>query len=218
LQKAERPFQFVTASYLVQIQNLRASTLTELNQGLEASNDASIFFHTFHSLGRHHFLTEGFSNDFAHWVEAALNRAELAEQLASLDVRQYTTLAELRRDLHRIVGDFCRQQPTLAKEAAFEPFHFCEAVEVALPLGISAWNLEEFSAGLRRLSHSSLHYHFIASRLRLQLQTNDFSLWIDKSLGRPALAARMNGLDIYTNTLDGLSALLIKLVKEELGQ
>src|SRR6202034_3581787 len=89
-------FQFVTASYVIRINNQKATTLNELRTGLDQASDASIFFHTFQSLGRHHFLTEGFSNELAQWVLTGLNRPQLAERLGGLDVRDYLSLAELR--------------------------------------------------------------------------------------------------------------------------
>lgn len=217
MRAAEHPFQFVTASYLTRIGNDKARTLAELAEGLGNSSDASVFYHTFQSLSRHHFLTEGFSNDFAQWALAACNRAELAEQLAGLDIRDYLSLAELRSDLQRIVADYCANNPRQAGQEAFEPFYFCEAVEVTVPLGVEARTLEEFRAGLERLSHASLHYHFIASRLRLHLRTNDFSNWLENSLGLGALAQRVNRVDVYTNTLDSAQAKLVALVDKELA-
>ena len=98
------PFQFATASYLIRIENQAAANLAELEQGINECSDGSIFYHTFQSLGRHHFLTEGFSNDFAQWVQSSRNRPALAEQLASLDVREYVSLDALRKDLAQIVG------------------------------------------------------------------------------------------------------------------
>jgi hypothetical protein len=120
---AEHPFHFVTASYLTRIGNHKASTLAELSEGLDRCSDASIFYHTSQTLSRHHFLTEGFSNDFAQWVLAACNRAELAEQLAGLDIRDYLSLAELRRDLLRIMTEYCASNPQLAHQQAFEPLY-----------------------------------------------------------------------------------------------
>jgi hypothetical protein len=218
LKTAERPFQFVTASYLVLIGNHKATNLAEFLEGLEESTDASIFYHTFQSLTRHHFLTEGFSNDFAQWVLAACNRAELAERLASLDIRDYLSLAELRGDLCRIVSEYIGSNPEHAQQRGFEPFFFCEAVEVAVPLDQEAWSLEDFRRGLEHLSHASFHYHFIASRLRLHLRTNDFSHWLDTSLSLRDLAQKINGVDIYTNTIEGARERLISLVDEELAR
>src|ERR1700737_930440 len=103
---AETPFEFVTVSYLTRIGNQSAGTLSEFLAGLENCSDASIFHHTFQTLGRHHFLTEGFSNDFAQWVLADANRNDLAEQLAALDIREYTDIAALREDLGRLAKEF----------------------------------------------------------------------------------------------------------------
>ncbi len=190
---AETPFDFVTASYLTRIGNQSAGTLSELLTGLEHCSDASIFHHTFQTLGTHHFLTEGFSNDFAQWALASTNRNDLAEQLAALDIRDYLSIAALRSDL----------------------FYFCESVEVTVPLGRSARNLDEFREGLEHVSHAAFYFHFISSRLRLQLQTNDFSRWLSDSLGLRTLAASVNQIDIYTNTLDGARAKMLRLIDRE---
>ncbi len=218
MRTTECPFQFYTASYLTRIGNLKATTLAELGEGLEKSGDASIFYHTFQSLSRHHFLTEGFSNDFAQWVLAACNRVKLAEQLASLDIRNYRSLAELRCDLRRAVSEYCDSHPHYAGQEAFEPFFFCEAIEVAMPLGLVARSLEEFLEGLKKLSHASFYYHFIASRLRVQLHTNDFSHWLQNSLELNTLAQRANLIDLYTNTLESAHSILVGLVEKELAQ
>jgi hypothetical protein len=209
------PFAFVTATYLTRIGNQIANNLRTLLTGLEECSDDSIFHHTFQTLGRHHFLTEGFSNDFAQWVLAATNRGALAEQLAALDVRDYVSLAELRSDLRRVVGDYCRAHPHYAEHEALERFYFCESVEAALPLGLEARTLDEFRAGLEKLSHASFHYHFISSRVRLHLRTNDFSWWLANSMGLEALAAKVDHIDIYTNTLDSARALLLQLIDRE---
>jgi hypothetical protein len=215
METAETPFNFFTVSYLTRIGNISAMTLSELLTGLEQCSDASIFHHTFQTLSTHHFLTEGFSNDFAQWVLADANRDALAEQLAALDIRDYSSLAALRADLCMVVRDFCKLHPEFADQTALEPFYFCESIEVTLPLGLTATNLEEFRAGVARLSHSSFYFHFITSRLRLQLRTNDFSHWLADGLGLMHLAENVNRIDIYTNTLDSAREKLLRLVDRE---
>jgi uncharacterized protein DUF5752 len=212
---AQMPFEFFTVTYLTRIGNQVAGTIAELLVGLELCSDASIFHHTFQTLGSHHFLTEGFSNDFAQWTLAATNRDDLAEQLAAIDVRDYLSLAELRSDLRRIVTTYCTEHPQIANQTALERFYFCEAIEVAVPLGRTAQSLEEFRQGFEHLSHASFYFHFISSRLRLHLRTNDFSLWLANSLGLEALAASVNRIDIYTNTLDSARAKLLRLLDRE---
>jgi len=212
---AETPFRFVTVSYLTRICNQSAGTLTELLTGLENCSDASIFYHTFQTLGSHHFLTEGFSNDFAQWVLADANRNDLAEQLAALDIRDYLSIAALRSDLCRVVGDYCATYPHFASQSALERFYYCESVEVTAPLGRSARTLDEFRGGIEHLSHAGFYFHFISSRLRLQLQTNDFSHWLADGLGLATLAASVNRIDVYTNTLDGARTKLLRLIDRE---
>jgi Family of unknown function (DUF5752) len=209
---AETPFTFFTVAYLTRIGNQSAGTLNELLAGLEKCSDASIFHHTYQTLSSHHFLTEGFSNDFAQWVLADANRDALAEQLAALDIRDYACIAALRADLCRLVRDYCTEHPEFANQTALERFYFCESVEVTVPFGMTATTLDEFRAGIERLSHSGFYFHFISSRLRLQLQTNDFSHWLADGLGLTALAASVNRIDIYTNTLDTARAKLIRLI------
>jgi hypothetical protein len=215
---ADQTFKFYTASYLTRVGNQKGLDLSGLLEGLEKCSDASIFYHTFQSLDRHHFLTEGFSNDFAQWALAACNRPELAEALGGLDIRDYLSLADLRGDLRRIVGDYCASHPREAKHAAFEPFYFCEGIEVTVFLGIEARTLQEFRRGVEHLSHASLYFHFVDSRLRLHLRTNDFSVWLSGALGLEQLAQRLNQIDLYTNTLEGAKARMLKLVDQELTQ
>ncbi|MFB3923058.1 MAG: DUF5752 family protein [Terriglobia bacterium] len=213
---AEHSFVFYTASQLTRIGNQIAKNICELSQALQECSDESIFYHTFQSLGRYHFLTEGFSSDFAQWVLAACNRPELAEKLASLDIRDYVSIGDLRRDLVAEVGGYCKSHAAELQSPAFEPFFFCEALEVTQPLGLEVRTLEEFRDCVARLSHASFHYHFITSRLRLHLKTNDFSAWLGGSLGLEKLAQKVNRIDIYTNTIEHVQQKLLTLINAEL--
>ncbi len=213
---AEHPFVFHTATYLTRIGIQKANRIAALCEGIRQCSNASIFYHTYQSLSRHHFLTEGFSNDFAQWALASCNRPELAEQLASLDVRDYTDIPALRGDLCHVVSSYCLGHAREAEQIAFEPFYFLESVEVGVPLGMQARTLQEFRDALGRLSHASFNHHFITSRLRLHLRTNDFSLWLFKELGLEELARAANRIDIYTNTLESAQARMLALVEREL--
>jgi Family of unknown function (DUF5752) len=212
---ADTPFEFFTVSDLTRIGNQSAGTVSELLAGLQQCSDASIFHHTFQTLGSHHFLTEGFSNDFAQWAYADANREDLAEQLAALDIRDYVSIAALRDDLCRVVGDSCKEEPSFCSQTALERFYFCEGEEVTFPFGLTARSLEEFRDGIEHISHASFYFHFISSRLRLQLQTNDFSHWLADGLGLKRLAEAVNRIDIYTNTLDSARAGVLRLIDRE---
>jgi hypothetical protein len=217
MKRARHPFTFFAASYVTQIDRQQASTLGELREALEQCSEGSIFYHTCQSLGRRRFLAEGFSNDFAEWIQSGLNRPGLAEQLAGIDIRTYEDVHDLRLDVLRIVNAFCRAHPDEVARPAVEPFHFLSSVEVLVPLGWEAWTLEEFRYRLEHLSAASFRFHFLVSRLRLRLRSNDFSAWLREELGLEGLAQLADRIDMCTETLDGGKARLLALIDRELA-
>ena len=206
---AKAPFRFMAAAMLTRVTGQRAVTLAELLDGIRLCSDDSIFNHTFQSLQQHHFLTEGFSNDFAQWALAACNEPRLAECLSSLDIRQYPALDDLRTELVRALETYLREAPDSAQRRAFEPFYFCEAITVAVPTQWQAHTLAEFCEALSLVSIHTVHFHFVAARLREPLTVNDFSFWIEESLGLKELADSIDQIDIYTNTLEGVRTRLL---------
>lgn len=211
MREAQRPFQFTTAAHIVRICGTRATTLAELLKLLQSASDASIFHHTFQTLEMHHYLTEGFTNDFAQWALAACNEKALAEQLAAMDVRDYVSISTLRERLVEVVGNYAKENPSACDRPGFEAFYFCETVAVTVPTEVRARSLSEFLEGVRHISLSSIHFHFLTSRLRLQLVTNDFSEWLSTSLGLPELAEQIERIDIYTNTLEDVRTKIVEL-------
>lgn len=204
MKPAKEPFQFMAASTLTRICGVQATTIAELLEQLGCVSGDAVFNHTFQSLSAHHYLTEGFSSDFAQWALAACNAPELAERLGAVDIRQYESVEALRGDLVRMLEDFVRSQPQRAYQKAFEPFYFCEAITVTVPSDWRAHNLAEFCEALRHISRETLYYHFVTARLREPLTVNDFSNWLEDSLGLKELVDRIDDIDIYTNTLDGV--------------
>jgi hypothetical protein len=211
MRAAQQPFDFVAASYLIRIRPERAWTLAELAQHLGTVSDDSIFYHTFQSLETHHYTH--FSNDFSQWCLTACNEAVLAEELSAVDLRDIVAVEELRKLLIGTLESHLTRMPEAGNRPAFEPFYFSEALETVVSLDEQAVTLAELAAGIRRMSHQTLHHHFINSRLRLRLQTNDFSNWIEDSLKLPDLARRVNRIDFYTNTLDGVRRELVQVME-----
>jgi hypothetical protein len=211
MRQAKAPFQFVTASYLVRIRPETADSLAELTSGLRSCSNASIFHHTFQSLERHHYTF--FSSDFAQWVLAACNEARLAERLAAVDVRDFVSFEALREAVIQPIEDHLERFPESAQRRAFEPFYFCEVRELSVPLDRQASNLDELAAGIEVISLQTIHYHFINSRVRLHLKTNDFSHWISRELDLPELAGRLDRIDIYMDTLDDLRRDIVATIR-----
>jgi hypothetical protein len=214
--KALKPFYFNTSAHLLRITAFKANTLAEFLSALRACPDDSIFQHTFRTLHEHHFISEGFSNDFAQWVLAACDQPALAEQLASVDVREFTSLEELRERFIQIVEKHLKANPADGRRVAKETFYFCAPDIVVIPTKFAAETMQGFVKGLREVGVHSIHHHFIEARLRLKLTSNDFSNWlIDAELSEPARA--LNRIDIYSATLDDVRHQIVRIVEQSLS-
>ena len=210
---ARAPFYFNSEAHLLRIGRERATNLTELLEGLRACPNDSIFQHTFQTLQEHHFIREGFSNDFAHWAFAACNEVGLAERLAAIDVRAYTSIPDLRNRLVAIVEEYLKRNPRARDRAALEPFYFCASDTVVIPTPFVARNLVEFIESLKKVSIHSIHHHFIEARLRIKLNSNDFSVWLEEDMDLGPLADRLNRIDIYTSTLHGVRDQILRILE-----
>ncbi len=208
-----KPFYFNTSAHLLRITTQKANTLDELLAALRVCAEKSIFQHTFRTLQEHHFLREGFSNDFAHWTLAACNQPGLAEQLASVDVREFTSLRELRGRFIEIVENHLQGNPADGARMAEETFYFCASDIVVMPTNFVAETLAAFAQGLREVSVHSIHHHFIEARLRLKLMSNDFSQWLNEDVGLTDAARALNRIDIYTATLEGVRQQMVRIVE-----
>ena len=213
LRWARAPFYFNSAAHLLRIEREKATTLAEFLDAVRTCPDASIFQHTFRTLQEHHFIREGFSNDFAHWAFAGCNEVGLAERLASIDVREYTSIPALRERIVNIVETYLDKNPRARDRGALEPFYFCASDTVVVPTPFVARNLAEFADCLNRVSVHCIHYHFIEARLRLKLNSNDFSVWLEEELDMPRLADRLNRIDIYTSTLQDVRRKVLQVVE-----
>jgi hypothetical protein len=216
LKEARGPFHFNSSAYLLRIGRQRANNLAELLEALRTCPEESIFQHTFLTLQEHHFFRTGFSNDFAHWAYADCNEVGLAERLAGVDVRAFTSVAELRERLVDIVSSYLSASPQSGDRTALKPFYFCASDTVVVPTPFEARNVAQFLEALTRISVHSIHHHFIEARLRLKLKTNDFSVWLEHDADLPQAAARLNRIDIYTSTLEDVRRQIIRIVESSL--
>jgi Family of unknown function (DUF5752) len=211
-----KPFYFNTSADLLRITKYKANNLVEFLDALRECPQDSIFQHTFRTLQEHHFLREGFSNDFAHWALAACNEPGLAEGLASVDVREFTSVAALRERFVQIVGKFLQDDPKSGERVADETFYFCASDIVVIPTSFQAHTMHEFAEGLRQVSVHSIHHHFIEARLRIKLMSNDFSQWLHEDAGLTETARALNRIDIYTATLEDVREQIVQIVEKAL--
>jgi len=213
---ATEPFQFFTRLHLKELTGLKASNLTQLVSGIREAPDAVIYYHTHSFLEEYQFLTPEPANDFALWVEDALGYEVLAERLASIDTFEFPTIGALKTRIIGVIQDFLAQTSNEREAPPDNEFYFIKSVGVVMPTPYVAHNLQEFVDILRRISINSLYFHIFEARLRLQRGTNDFSLWLEDSLGEKELAEQIARLDPYNYTLENLREIIIQLCEKRL--
>ena len=86
-----------------------------------------------------------------------------------------------------------------------------------LPTNYLVYDLSEFLEALKKITFDSIYFHIFESRLRLEKSANDFSYWIDTSIGDKQLAERIAKLDPYTYTLEDLKKTMIKIIEKRLS-
>lgn len=220
LKKAKQPFVFCARLHLTELTGLKASTVEQLLRLIKKVPGSCVYHHTHRFLQQHLFFSPEPPNDFAYWVANILGEDELGEVLASIDTVQFTTIRALREKLIEVIQKYLRSHPSSKLKFADEgnEFHFMKSVSFILPNGSTATDLKEFAEALKKLTPESLYYHVFEARLRLGRGGNDFSHWIEDSLGDKSLAQKIVRLDPYTQTLDSLKGRLVRIIESEMGR
>ncbi len=216
LKKAQEAFRFISRTHLTELTGLKAKNLPELASILKDVPDAVIYYHTHHFLEEHHYLSPEPANDFALWVDDALGDEVLGERLASVDTFSFPSLKALRERLTSIIEEYLAQKTNHREAIEGREFYFLKSVSVILPTPYVAYDLREFVEALHRISLGSLYFHIFESRLRLSRGRNDFSIWLQDSLGETELGEEIARLDPYTYTLEGLRSTLIQLIEKRI--
>lgn len=208
-------FRFHTRLNLTELTGLRAAMLPQLLELLRKVPGSCIYHHTHRFLEQHQFLSPEPPNDFSYWVSTVLGEEELGERLASIDTVRFSSIRALREEITQVIESYLQEHPTakLKFAGSGEEFHFIKSVSFILPTPYIAINLEEFAAILEKITIDSIYFHVFEARLRLEHPTNDFSLWLQESMGQPVLAEKIARLDPYTYTMDQLRKKIIAIVR-----
>ena len=207
------PFEFKSRLVLTELLGRKAATLPELIDGIRTVPLSSIYHHTHRFLQQHHFLSPEPPNDFAYWTTNELNDEVAGERLASIDIMQFTKLADLRRRFLELLDEYLKTADHNVSQRCpeGEEFHFMSSHIFVVPAGNVANDVKEFREALKTVSIHSIYFHMFEAKLRLEKGDNDFSIWL-REAGREREANLISRLDPYTFTLEGLRARLLRIV------
>jgi hypothetical protein len=215
--RAKEPFRFFIRLSLAFATGRRAKSLADLLEGIRTAPESVIYHHTHRFLQQHQTLVPEPPNDFAYWITNVFSDESLGERLAAVDTVRFSSLVELRTALAGVLEEHLASH-SAAPVAEGKEFFFMSARRFSIATPFEAWDLTEFAAALKRVSISSLYLHIFEARLRPPLGVNDFSDWFRRELGEETLADRVQRMDPYTQTLEGLRARILEMVEKRLEE
>lgn len=180
----------------------RAQNLRELRDHLLVVHPGSIYHHFWGALLRPGFEDPEYNNDFASWARHALHDAALAERLAVVDPAQFDNMEDLRQELVDEIEDRLDETEFLTWARRDQQFHFIRAQTVVFDTKKQASDPNELARLVPTLSTSSIFYHFVDARRRVQGAEDDFRAWLAQfGPQTQGLHERLAAVDPYFTTL-----------------
>jgi len=208
-----QPFEFKQSVNIIKATGRSARTLRELSDVIKTVCDESIFHHMFQYFMKGHVAQ--YTNDFAHWVGEDLEQRALSEHLSNIDPYAYGTLKEIRDELVKVIDFYLETFPEPREVIHGEEFFFNETIVLTFPMGVRAKNLAEFLIGIKFVDVDSIYFHFYEARVRLGSGTDDFSMWVETTLGKKDLAAKLRAIDPFMHTVEEIREHIIEVVEQE---
>lgn len=206
-------FHFHTRQNLIYLTGRKAKNISELLSEIKELPLSSIYHHTHHYLEQFEFLTPEPPNDYAYWIKNILQDKLLGEEIESLDLRQFSSLEGIRNKIIQIIETSVERKAESLQRSAppGEEFYFKIARSFIFPTKYISTNLNEFLECLKNVSIFSIYFHVFESRLRGS--NSDFSTWLFTSLNENELAKEFLRVDPYSQTLDSLRKIFIRLIE-----
>ncbi len=217
--KSNDPFRFCTRLSLTEVTGRKAANISELLEGIKAADDAIIYHHTHRFIKQsHHLVPEG-ANDFAYWVTNTVQADCLGEQLTSIDIVQYNSLADIRNAFVKMLERHLAENPAPMRTVApGREFHFMRAIRFSLPTECAAVDYASFIECLKNVSVSSLYLHVFEARLRPPYGVDDFSHWFKTNFNDELVGKEISRLDPYSYTLESLRQRIIRIIEQRLPE
>lgn len=216
MEKMTEGFEFKQCISILKSTGKKAKTLKELRAAIMLVSDSCIFHHTYQYFLKEHILE--YTNDFAHWAGESLEERSLAEQLSSIDPYEFKNINGLRTQLLYVIDDYLEKFPEPREVLAGDEFFFNETISLVFPVGIRAKNLAEFLMAIKFVDIGSIYYHFYEARTRTGGWIDDFSKWIEESMGKNALAEKIRNIDPFMHDIEGIKQYIVEEIEKELKE
>lgn len=210
-------FSFMGCVEIKELLGLKATDEQKLLELIEEVPIDSIYYHTHSYFLRHYYLTAPYPNDFANWVAIQVRDRVLGEKLGSVTPSYNKSLEDIRTELVEIIDQHLSSIKTVPFIVYGGPFYFMKSQIIEVPAGLTVANLSEFIEALKTVDASAVYNHIFEARLRDRRGRSDFSIWLQETLSMERLAKKIEMVDSYMYSLEGLREKLLELCIGELG-
>ncbi len=210
-------FVFRECRKIIMATGKKARNLAELAELAGQASANSIYHHTYEYFFSGHIVE--YTNDFAQWVGTTLEARVLSENLSNIDpFRHSASLDSLREELLGSISRYVKKYGDPGNVLPGEEFYFQESVTVVFPAGFRALNLAEFLMAIRTVDQQSIYYHFYEGRSRVKGGIDDFSRWVDDTLGYKELALDIRSIDPFMHSIEGIRAHIANFIEKALRE
>jgi hypothetical protein len=208
-------FEFKGCIEIKELLGKKADDELQLLELIEEVPIDSIYYHMHSYFLRHRYVTGPYPNDFANWAALQVRDRVLGEQLASVTSGRFKSLEDIRLELIDIIDKHLSTLHTIPFIGYGQPFYFMKSKIIEITTCVRVTTFDEFKEALRTVDVSAIYNHVFEARLRIRKGKSDFALWLEEALGRHELASKIELLDSYMYSLEGLRNKLVELCERE---
>jgi len=197
------PFEVKDCALLARMSGIPpAVNLRELRDRIAACGGNVLYHHFCETTLRTTFDNPDYRNDFAVWAKLYLGDRVLAERLGILDPYSFGSLEDVRAAALEVIDERLAELTMVPWARPGDEFYFMESNMAVFDTGIRITNPARLSASIRRMTNSSVYYHFLEARRRPPIGKDDFSAWLEGfgEAARPCIDA-LASVDSSFNSL-----------------
>ncbi|UCD14935.1 MAG: hypothetical protein JSV34_04215 [Candidatus Omnitrophota bacterium] len=209
-------FEFKGCVEIKELLGRRADDERQLLDLIEEVPVDSIYYHTHSFFLRHFYFAGAYPNDFANWAAIQVRDRVLGEKLAEVTPSGVGSLEDIRTELIEIIDSHLSSIKVVPVIVYGQPFYFMQSKIIEISTGIKVNNLGAFIEALKTIDASAIYNHMFEARLRVRRRRSDFAIWIAAALGMIELAQKVENIDSYMYSLEGLRNKLIDLCNYQL--
>ena len=211
-------FEFKGCIEIKELLGKKADDELKLLELIEEVPIDSIYYHIHSYFLRHRYITEPYPNDFANWAAIQVRDRVLGEKLASVTSERFKSLEDIRLELADIIDNHLSTIHTIPFVVYGQPFYFMKSRIIEITTDVSVTSFQEFKEALKTIDISAIYNHIFEASLRIRKGRSDFSIWFEEALGKKELASKIELVDSYMYSLEGLRKRLLEFCEEESEQ